>query len=301
MKLTKNRILLLAVVSLAVFGISKIPSKNKMPEGEKAGVDKVYTVQTQKALVKPLQEYLFVNGNIQTNNTISVYPDISGKVKSVKVTLGSNVKRGDLIATVDPSVPGSIYAESPVYAPISGKITAIPLTVGTSVSTTSAIAQIGTVNGLQIKAMVSEKNVAVLKNGLEADISLVAYSGESFKAHVNRVSPIVDEASRTKEIYLLFDSDDERVNAGMYAKIKLYTTLHTDSIVIPYDAVVSIDNKSYVYVALSDGTASLRQVECGVIVDGCVQIIKGLEEGESIVVTGVSALDDGVKIRNVEV
>ncbi len=300
MKKTIKRALLVAGVLVIVGGVAMLPKKAGGRPNQLA-VENVYAVQTQKVSRSNLQEYLTLNGNIQTNNTISVYPDIAGKIKSVRVTLGSNVKRGSVIATVDPSIPGSIYAESPIYAPISGKITSLPLTTGTAVTTSSAIAQIGTTNGLQIKAMVPERDVAVLKNGLEAEITLVAFDGEVFKAKVNKVSPILDETSRTKEIYLLFNMDDDRINAGMYAKIKLFTTLHENVITAPYDCVVTIDKKNYVYVAKSDGTAELREVELGTIVDGTAEILSGLNEGEDLIISGVQALDDGAKIRKVEV
>ena len=83
MKLTKKRIILVAAVVLVVIGIANLPKKSG-PQRMQEDLETVYTVETQKAEVKPLQEYLYVNGNIQTNNTISVYPDIAGKVKSVR-------------------------------------------------------------------------------------------------------------------------------------------------------------------------------------------------------------------------
>ncbi len=299
MKETHKKVILVAVVAAVVAGFAVAPKKQaQRPKTEQS--ETVYSVQVQTIEKTSVQEYLSLNGNIQTNNTISVYPDIAGKIKAVRVTLGSNVKRGDVIATVDPSIPGSVYAESPIYAPISGKITSIPLTTGTAVTTTSAIANIGTTNGLQIKAMVPERDVAALKNGLDADISLVAYKGETFKAHVNKVSPILDETSRTKEIYLLFDADDARINAGMYAKIKLYTTKHENVVAVPYECVATIDGKQNVYIAKDDGTAERREVQVGVIVDGTAEIVSGISEGEKVIVSGVQALDDGVKIRIVE-
>ncbi|WP_242457278.1 efflux RND transporter periplasmic adaptor subunit [Treponema zioleckii] len=300
MKKAVKRALLVAGVVVIAGGVAMLPKKAGGRPVQQVE-ESIYAVQTQKVSRSNLQEYLSLNGNIQTNNTISVYPDIAGKIKSVRVTLGSNVKRGSVIATVDPSVPGSIYAESPIYAPISGKITSLPLTTGTAVTTSSAIAQIGTTNGLQIKAMVPERDVAVLKNGLSAEISLVAFSGEVFNAKVNKVSPILDETSRTKEIYLLFDTEDERINAGMYAKIKLFTTLHENVITAPYDCVTTIDKKTYVYVATAEGTAELREVQLGAIVDGTAEIVSGLNDGEDLIVSGVQALDNGVKIRKVEV
>ena len=298
MSVKAKRIILVVVVVAIVIGIFMIPKKkSSFPMKGGAEAETVYSVKTMTASRTSLQEYLSLNGNIQTANSIAVYPDISGKIVKVYVTLGSKVNRGDLIAEIDPSTPGSVYSVSGVYAPISGTITSLPLTNGTTVSTSSAIAQIGSVGVLQIKTNVVEKNVAALKNGLKADISLIAYDGEFFRAHVATVSPIVDETSRTKEVYLVFDDTDSRVNAGMYAKVKLYTIKHDNVIVIPYDAVSTIDGVSYAYIVKEDSTAEKREVKLGVNVDGNVEVEEGISEGEEVVISGIQSLEDGVKLR----
>lgn len=296
-------IVLVALVIVAL--ISKGSSKKGMPGPGSAGMNSivqetVHSVKTKTLEAEVLQEYLTLNGNVQSDNTISVYPEIGGKITKVYVTLGTNVKRGDLIAKIDPSTPGTYYEASPVYAPISGTITALPLTVGTSVNTSTALAQIGNISQLQMQARVPERDIAVLKNGLKADVSLVAYKNETFSARVIRVSPIVDEISRTKEIYLAFDSDDPRINAGMYSKIKLYTTTHKNAIVIPFDAVSNQDNQTYVYVVQNDSTVTVRNVELGVNVDGNVEILSGLSFGEKVVVSGTQSLSEGAKIKEVQ-
>ena len=322
MKITKKiikRIALVAVVLLAIVIVALLPNGKSggpgaggMPGGMAggpgfgfagagvgAGDETAHSVKTQLLEPTVLQEYLTMNGNIQANNTISVYPGIGGKITKVYVTLGSNVKRGDIIAEIDPSTPGTYYEVSPVYAPISGTITALPLTVGTSVNTSTSIAQIGNITQLQIKANVPERDIAVLKTDLTAEVSLVAYKNETFSAHVIRVSPIVDEVSRTKEIYLAFDQEDSRINAGMYSKIKLNTTKHENAIVIPYDAVLTQSGQSYVYVVGEDSRVSVRNVELGVNVDGNVEIVSGLSFGERVVVSGTQSLSEGAKIKDV--
>ncbi len=300
----RNRIILVCGVLLIVVAAAFIPKKNKMmgrPAGEPgmggAANETVYSVTSQTVEKTELQEYLTMNGNVQAGNTISVYPEIGGKIIKVYVTLGSEVKRGQKIAEIDPSSPGSYYQSSPVYAPISGTITSLPLTVGTSVTSSTAVATIGEINFLQIKANVPERDIAVLKTNLKADVSLVAYKGEVFHAHVISVSPIVDETSRTKELYFAFDESDSRVNAGMYAKVKLYTTLHQDVIVIPYDSVLNQNDQNYVFVINEDSTVSVRNVELGVNVDGMVEVLSGLQEGEKIVVSGNQSLTEGVKVK----
>lgn len=292
-------LLVLLIVALISKGASKAGMPG-MPGMNAAEQETVHSVKTKTLEAEVLQEYLTMNGNVQANNTISVYPEIGGKITKVYVTLGSNVKRGDLIAEIDPSTPGTYYEVSPVYAPISGTITALPLTVGTSVNTSTAVAQIGNISQLQIQSNVPERDIAVLENGLKADVSLVAYKNEIFSAHVIRVSPIVDEVSRTKEIYLAFDTDDSRINAGMYSKIKLYTRTHENAIVIPYDAVLTQDNQTYVYIVQDDSSVTVRNVELGVNVDGDVEILSGLSFGEKVVVSGTQSLSEGAKIKEVQ-
>ncbi len=302
MKKNVKRILLVAGVFAVVAIVASLPKGKKggemgnfpLPQNE----EKIHSVKTAVLEKQELTEYLTMNGSIQPVNTISVYPNIGGKITKVYVTLGSNVKRGEKIAEIDPSTPGTFYDESPVYAPISGTITALPLTVGTSVNTNTGIAQIGNINSLQIKANVPERDIAVLKNGLNADVTLAAYKNENLKAHIIRVSPIVDEISRSKEIYFAFDKEDSRVNAGMYAKIKLYTTVHKDCIVIPFDSVKSSNNRYSVFVVEND-TVTETAVELGVNVDGNVQVISGLKEGQKIVVSGIHNLAAGSKVKDI--
>ena len=270
-----------------------------MPDFGISQSESIHSVKTEFIEPKDLQEYISLNGNIQANNTISVYPQIGGKITSVFVTLGSTVKRGDKIAEIDPSSPGNYYEATPVYAPISGTITALPLTVGTSVNTQTAIAQIGNIEELQIKARVPERDIASLKNGLSAEVTLFAYKNQIFDAHVIRVSPIVDEVSRSKEIYLSFDKKDERINAGMYAKIKLNTILHKDVFVISYDAVQTEEDETIIFVVNDDNTVSKRKVELGVNVDGYVEILSGVSAGEKVVVSGIQSLSEGAKIKEI--
>lgn len=316
MKITKKRIAYIAAAAAVLAVIACLPKKKmELPPVQKT----VYPVQTETVQKSDLQEYLQLNGNVKADNTISVFPDMSGKLVSVPVTLGTYVKKGQLIAEVDPSVPGSVYAKSPVYAPIEGYITSLPLTPGTTVSTSSEIARIGNIKTLQIESKIPEGKIGVLKNNLTAEISLEAYRNETFPAHIFRISPIVDESSRTKEVYFLFDTNDTRINAGMYVRIKLNTVLHKDIISVPADCIVTDNGKKYVYVvkegaqteavADSDGenssqskallTVERREITEGVTVDARTEILSGLGENEKIVVSGMQVLSDGAEVRNV--
>ena len=224
---------------------------------------------------------------------------MGGKIASVDVMLGSHVKKGDVIGKIDPSEPGTKFALSPIEAPISGSILSSPLKVGTKVSTGTVITMIGDIENLQVKANVPERYVAELKPGLKAEIQLEAYPDVVFKATVSRVSPVVDKLSRTKEILLNFDKKDSRVNAGMFAKIKLYTSKYAGCVVVSKDGLVQDEDNVYLFVVNDDMTVSKRSVKIGKTVDSMVQVTDNLMSGERVVVEGVLSLSEGAKVIDI--
>ena len=258
------------------------------------------SVSTAVAKKTTLHDYVSVNGEIESQNSVNVFPDMGGKILSTSVMLGSTVKKGDIIAYIDPSEPGTNYRSSPVYAPISGSIISTPLKNGTKVTTSDSVAIIGDINNLQISANVPERYVAVLKKGLKANVSVEAYPNVIFNATVSRVSPVVDSVSRTKQVILTFDKNDSRINAGMFAKVKLYTQNYHGQIVIKETAVVENSDEFFAYVVNEDNTVSKRKVTKGKTVDGFVQILDGINEGEKIVVKGMASLGDGSVVQEVK-
>ena len=259
----------------------------------------VVSVRTKVAEISTLHDYVNTNGEIEPQTSVDVYPDIGGKIVKVNVSLGSKVYRGQVIALIDPSVPGEYYANSPVVAPISGTITTSPLRVGTKVTAGTAIARVGDVANLQVKASVPERYVYALKTGLKADIELESYPGEKFVATVTKVSPLVDSVSRTKEVIVNLDEKDDRVQAGMFAKVHLWTVDYAGSITLPTNAVIEVNKEKYVYVVKDDETVERRYVTLGSSVDDESQIVEGLSEGERVVVEGMRVLSNGSKIRDI--
>lgn len=259
----------------------------------------VYAVRTQVVEIETLNDYVQTNGNVEALSSISVYPNIGGKIVSVSVNLGSSVKRGDIIARIDPSQPGVKYSLSPVTAPISGTVISKPLDIGTTVSTASAVAIIGDISALQVTTNVSERYVGYMQAGLKAEVSLAAYPDVVFPATVSYVSPVLDAATRTKQVVLRFTESDNRLNAGMFAKIKLYTVQHSGYVTVPTSAIVSNGNRRYMYVVKSDSTVERREITEGNAVDGVVQITSGVQSGERIVVDGGTSLFDGAKVNDI--
>lgn len=256
----------------------------------------VSTVVAQSSILK---DFVITNGEVETQTSVDVFPAIGGKVVQINVSLGSSVKKGEVIAYIDPSDAGSYYVNSPVTAPISGSILTSPVKTGQKVSASSVIAKIGDISNLQITAKVPERYVAYLQKGQKAEISFQAYGDEVFEASVYRISPVVDPATRTKEIILHFDKKYPQVNAGMFAKVKLFTVDYSGYPAIQQDALTENGDDYYLYIVKEDSTVTKRKILRGKNVDGYVQILEGLEPGEVVVTEGMLTLYEGAKVRDI--
>ena len=308
----KSKISLIVTVAAVLLTVAAVVAINATKNTENTGDpgkggargwrgagNTIFTVRSAEAVKKTLNDYVITNGEVESQSAVEVFPSMGGKVQQINVLLGSQVKKGDVIAKIDPSEPGTKYALSPVEAPISGSIVSTPLKVGTKVTTNSAVTMIGDIDNLQISASVPERYVSELKTGLKAEITVEAYPDVIFMATVSRVSPVVDAATRTKQVIMNFDKKDSRVNAGMFAKVKLYTSKYSGKLVVPSDAIITNDDDvSYLFVVNDDYTVSRRTVKTGKAIDGMIQVTDNLMAGERVVYEGMLSLSDGANVND---
>jgi membrane fusion protein (multidrug efflux system) len=262
----------------------------------------VVAVTVVRASRGSISKTLDAGGEVVAENQVDAFADIAGKVTAVLIDVGDTVRKGQRIASVDPSTPGKEFSESPVVAPISGTVTALPVSVGDKISSTMQVASIGRLDALDIEVHVPERFIGQVRLGTQAVCSFAAWPGEEFPAHVIELSPVVDSTTRTLKTKLALDDPDGRVKAGMYAKVELVLQKKAGVLTLPVDCVVSRDGngrKEVLFVVAGD-KAFQRTVEVGLSTADSVEITSGIGEGEQVVASGQSLLSDGSMIRIVE-
>lgn len=287
-------------VSFCICAVSCNKGKGKNSNGGDA--DALFAVNTFKTTEGNLDNYLEFSGDVSAVSSVDVMPDMSGKISRVLVSVGDLVKKDQILAYVDASRAGMTYSASPVKASISGRVTSFPYTVGTSVSQSMAVAKIADTDELQIKVNVSERFISRIKEKQTAVVTFDAYPGVEFKANVFEVSPVLDSVSRTMAIKLKFASPDKRIRVGMFARVKLITDVMNNVIVVPSNAIVTREEKPYIFVVATQATekepatVKMAPVTPGITVDAKTEIQQGLFVGDEIVIKGQSLLNDGAKV-----
>jgi len=287
-------IVLLGAVGFMVMKQSGAEGRPGTPDTETEEV--VFAVNTTQAVLGPIADYFEINGEVVTASSVDTYADAQGILARLYVGLGDYVREGQVIAEVDPSRPGLNYALSPVKARVSGTVTALPLDRGDAVSPTVPVATIGDLNSLQVVTAIPERFISRIRTGMAAQVTLEAWPGHVIPLEVSEINPVVDPSSRTLEVKMDLPPGEEKAKAGMYAEIRLTTDEKDNVVKIPADTVLRRLGETFIYVVEGD-QAVKRDVVPGITLGGVVEIINGVEAGETVVYQGQTLLEDGVKVR----
>ena len=114
------------------------------------------------------------------------------------------------------------------------------------------------------------------------------------RAAVVGVDPQVDPTTRLASVYVAVPAG-MRLGAGEPLRGSLETGATSTGITIPYAALLDDGGQAYVFV-VKDGVAKQRNVSPGNSAGDRIQILKGLQPGERVVVEGGTALEDGMKV-----
>jgi RND family efflux transporter MFP subunit len=182
-----------------------------------------------------------------------------------------------------------------IKAPFSGRIVTRHIDLAQQVSPGTPIFRISDFDPLLCPIQVPERELPRLALGQSAYLTVEAWTGERFPATVLRISPVVDAATGTVKVTLAVEPDD-RLRPGMFTRVFLETEKRSESLVIPKAALSLESLGDTVYVAVN-GAAERREVGLGFREGDFVEVLSGLDEGETVVVVGQDGLSDGTPIQ----
>lgn len=265
-----------------------------------------FAVSVTEAVRGELNDYIEVNGEVAAKTTVDAYPDNAGKLSDILVETGDYVRKGQVLAKVDPSKPGQQFEASPVEAPIAGTVTNIPLQEGSTVSPQVAVVRISNMRDLEIRTDVAEKFIASIEPGLPISATFEAFPGRTYRGRVREVSPTVDPVARTLDVKVDILGGTEGLKPGMFAGIRIVTAQKEDVVKIPADCMVQRFDEDFVFILTGDPaegettTVERRAIETGIEIDRKLEVTSGLSGGERVVYRGQTLLEDGSSVRVVE-
>ncbi len=141
-----------------------------------------------------------------------------------------------------------------------------------------------------------------LETRTEINAELTAYEGLRFPLRLKEYASEADPITRTFAVTFSFDPpDDVRILPGMTAKVFATPLGRVNSFAIPASAVVANEGRPFVWIVdPSAMTVSSRPVEVGEMFGSEVRIASGLTTGETIAVSAVQNLREGMEVREIQ-
>jgi RND family efflux transporter MFP subunit len=178
-------------------------------------------------------------------------------------------------------------------APVAGTVQNLTAKPGDLIAAGTTVATIGAQGDLRARFGIDPALAAGIHSGQPIAVSAVNASN-ALRATVTGVDPQVDPTTRLASVYARLPAGTG-FGAGEPLRGAITTAAAATGITIPYRALLDDGGRSYVFV-VKDGVAHQRDVSPGNSMGDRIQILRGLQPNERVVVEGGTALEDGMKV-----
>ena len=183
-----------------------------------------------------------------------------------------------------------------VAAPWDGVVSKVLVKDGDFVAPRAPLVEMYDPNSLVIRLAVPEAQSTLVFKGMPVKVQMDAYPGKTFEGKISLVYPDLDTRMRTRTAEVKLDYPVALI-PGMFARLQVGLETATDAVVVPGDAVLVLPNGEKVAFILKDGKAQRRVLQTGLEAGGQVQIVSGIQPGETVVTAGNEKLKDGMEVK----
>jgi membrane fusion protein, multidrug efflux system len=191
-------------------------------------------------------------------------------------------------------VEKTMIRKTEVLAPFDGVIGLRNISLGAVVTPSTLLASIREEDKLKLDFSVPEKYTSKITPGLEVQF-YVSGNSTPFSASVMATEREIDAATRNLKVRAVVTGHSEELIPGAFTNVVLNLGENSQALMIPTQALIPKErNKSVIIVR--NGIAHMIPVKTGVRKTSAIEITEGLEPGDTIVISGIMFVRDGMKV-----
>ena len=191
---------------------------------------------------------------------------------------------------------GEVRRTLHLYSPVSGYVLGKTAYHGMRVMPADSLFDIADLSHLWVLADVYESDLASVRLGMPAELSVTYLPGRTWSGKVTFISPTVEEKTRTIKVRVEVDNEGQDLKPEMFADVVLRSSLGK-GLVVPESAIVNAGDRQLVFVDRADGQLEPREVHAAGKVEGGMQVRHGLTEGDRVVTSANFLLDSESSLR----
>jgi RND family efflux transporter MFP subunit len=192
-------------------------------------------------------------------------------------------------------------ADAAVKSPIEGIVSGRNLDAGSMANPAAPLFELVDMNVVHANVEVMESDLRQIDVGDAAWIEITALDAP-VQGRVTKISPTLDEMSRTAQVEITVENPEHRLKPGMFAQVLIPTEVRSDTVLVPRSAIIENEANGERYVFVVDsGRSRKTPVEYGLTEGSLVEIIKGLDAGIPVIISGQQNLRHGDFVQVVKV
>lgn len=185
-------------------------------------------------------------------------------------------------------------AQTELRAPFEGMIGLRMVSEGAYATPSTLISTLTKITPLKLEFSVNEKQVNEIKPGTVIEFT-TATDLDPHQATVYAVESRLDRSTVSLKARALYPNPGGKLKPGQYASLNMSLTQYGTALVIPSMAMVAEMGRDIVYV-YNNGVAKQVSIVKGMRTESAVQVIDGLQPGDTLITTGVMQLRDGMPV-----
>ena len=185
---------------------------------------------------------------------------------------------------------------STIRAPFAGVVTSEATEVGEWIGKGATVVEMLSPYVLEVRVDVPERFFAEMRTGSTATVKLESLPGYAVPGRVTSVVPKANDASRTFPMKIRIVNDEQRIGAGMLAKVLLTAGDSRSAQLVPKDAVITRGNDRFVYILDEEQTVSVVPVTTGMGSGDWIEVDGPLSKGARVVTRGNERIRPGQKV-----
>jgi len=188
------------------------------------------------------------------------------------------------------------YERGFLKAPLTGMVNHLFVDEGEFVDKGKPFVDVVNVDKIKINVNVPELDVRYLKAGQKTVVRVDAFQDRELTGVIDFVAYKADPATKTFHVKVIVDNPNHDVRPGMIARVAFLRRVIPDALAAPIFSIVDKGGERILFVE-KDGLAQARTISIGAIEGNMVQITKGLQPGDNLIVVGQKEVEEGMKVQ----
>jgi len=182
-----------------------------------------------------------------------------------------------------------------ISAPFSGTLGFRTVSEGAYVTAGTALVQLDKTDRLQVSFSVPELQEQVVQAAKAVSFTVDALPGQTFTAEISALNPVINVNGRALQVRALFNNAQGKLRPGLLVRVTVKGPERM-GVLVPESAIVQRAGGAVVF-TIADGKVSEVKVKLGKRLDGKVEVVDGLRDGDTVVTAGNAQLSSGAKVE----